>query len=67
MNTTDALSIQDLRIELAPGRAARPVLAGVDLVVHQGETVGLVGESGSGKSVTSRAALGMLPERASVT
>jgi oligopeptide/dipeptide ABC transporter ATP-binding protein len=63
----EALNIQDLRIELSSGRAARPVLAGVDLVVHQGETVGLVGESGSGKSVTSRAALGMLPDGATVT
>ena len=51
MSTTEALRIQDLRVELSSGRAARPVLAGVDLVVHKGETV----------------ALGMLPDRATVT
>ncbi|MET0509746.1 MAG: ATP-binding cassette domain-containing protein [Burkholderiaceae bacterium] len=32
------------------GRAAVPVLAGVDLVVRQGEVVAIVGASGSGKS-----------------
>jgi len=30
---------------------------GIDLTVHQGETVGLVGESGSGKSTVARVAL----------
>jgi oligopeptide/dipeptide ABC transporter ATP-binding protein len=33
---------------------------GVDLVVDEGETVGLVGESGSGKSTLGRIALGIL-------
>ncbi|MEO9248394.1 ABC transporter ATP-binding protein [Citricoccus nitrophenolicus] len=33
----------------------------VDLVVHDGERVGLVGESGSGKSVTGRSIAGLLP------
>nr|WP_223241873.1 ABC transporter ATP-binding protein [Streptomyces sp. CBMA123] len=43
-----------------PG-TARPVLDDVDLTVAPGETVALVGESGSGKTLTSRAALGLLP------
>lgn len=33
----------------------------VNLVVHDGERVGLVGESGSGKSVTGRSIAGLLP------
>ena len=33
---------------------------GVDLTVHQGETVGLVGESGSGKSTVARVALRLI-------
>ncbi len=35
-------------------------VAGVDLTVHQGETVGLVGESGSGKSTVARVALRLI-------
>jgi len=61
------LSIEDLTVALPPGRAARPILDRVSITVAQGETVGLVGESGSGKSVTSRAALGLLPDGATTT
>ena len=34
-------------------------LAGVDLTVHRGETLGLVGESGSGKTTLARVLLGL--------
>lgn len=67
MSGQEALRIESLSVRLDPRRAARPILDDVSLVVARGETVGLVGESGSGKSVTSRAALGMLPDRARVT
>jgi oligopeptide/dipeptide ABC transporter ATP-binding protein len=36
-------------------------VAGVDLTVETGETVGLVGESGSGKSTVARAIVGLAP------
>jgi len=45
-----------------------PVLHGVDLTIHQGETVALAGESGSGKSVTALSILRLLdPEAASIS
>ncbi|MBN9320111.1 MAG: dipeptide ABC transporter ATP-binding protein [Caulobacterales bacterium] len=37
---------------------------GVDLVVRQGETLGVVGESGSGKSTLARAVLNLVPATA---
>ncbi len=42
-------------------------LAGVDLAIHQGETLGLVGESGSGKTTLARVLLGLTgPDAGSV-
>jgi peptide/nickel transport system ATP-binding protein len=42
-------------------------LAGVDLSLHRGETLGLVGESGSGKTTLARALLGLtVPDQGSV-
>ncbi|MGI5322322.1 ABC transporter ATP-binding protein [Actinomadura nitritigenes] len=64
---TEVLRIESLSVDLGGHRAARPILDDVSLTVGRGETVGLVGESGSGKSVTSRAALGMLPASAKVS
>jgi len=58
------LSIEDLSIAFDKGRTV--AVSGVSLAVAPGEAVGLVGESGSGKSLTSRAALGLLPKNATV-
>ena len=42
-------------------------LAGVDLSIHRGETLGLVGESGSGKTTLARVLLGLIaPDQGSV-
>ncbi|MCY0386373.1 dipeptide ABC transporter ATP-binding protein [Robbsia sp. Bb-Pol-6] len=47
--------------KLSGWRRAAPTIAldAVDLVVHQGETLGVVGESGSGKSTLAMALLGL--------
>lgn len=45
-----------------------PAVAGVDLRVRAGQTVGLVGESGSGKTTTARMILGLLrPDRGTIS
>jgi ABC-type glutathione transport system ATPase component/ABC-type dipeptide/oligopeptide/nickel transport system permease subunit len=54
------LEVRDLRA----GYAGAPVLRGLDLVVSDGEVLGLLGSSGSGKSTLTHALLGLLPRGA---
>ncbi|MCF7701363.1 ABC transporter ATP-binding protein [Loktanella sp. M215] len=64
---TDAktvLTIKGLTVGLTGRSDAALVLDGIDLTIRAGETHCLVGESGSGKSVTSLAAMGLLPKDA---
>ena len=57
------LEIRNLRTHLrAYGGVARAV-DGVDLVVEEGEAVGVVGESGSGKTLLALSVLGLFPSR----
>jgi len=55
------LKVSDLEVAFWNGDAWRQVLHKVSFDVARNETVALVGESGSGKSVTSLAAMGLLP------
>ncbi|GAA1415257.1 ABC transporter ATP-binding protein [Glutamicibacter uratoxydans] len=62
-----ALSFKDLQVTFETSGPEVHAVKGLSLSVRPGEVVALVGESGSGKSVTSTAAMGLLPSNASVT
>ena len=59
------MQISDLRVALT--ESGLEILKGVSLKLHAGKIFALVGESGSGKSVTSMAAMRLLPEALQIT
>ncbi|WP_159842218.1 ABC transporter ATP-binding protein [Nocardia sp. CY41] len=61
-----ALSIESLSVTFATDTGPVHAVTGVSYEVYPGEVLAIVGESGSGKSVSSRTAMGLLPETATV-
>ncbi len=58
---TPILEVSDLSVSFHLLEGVIPALAGVDLVLNQGEVLGVVGESGCGKSVTAKAVMRIIP------
>jgi peptide/nickel transport system ATP-binding protein len=57
------LEITDLTVRFGQ----KTVVDGMSFALERGERLGMIGESGSGKSLTALAAIGLLPEEASVS
>ena len=57
----ELLRVENLRVAFKIRGQLHDVLKGINFRVAPGSVVALVGESGSGKSVTTQAALGLLP------
>jgi ABC-type dipeptide/oligopeptide/nickel transport system ATPase component len=55
------LAVNDLTVSIGSGEAPVDIVSDVSFAIERGEILGLVGESGSGKSMTSLAAMGLLP------
>lgn len=57
------LEIKDLHVQYETDEETVYAVNGVDLVVEEGETMGLVGETGAGKTTTALSIMKLLPEK----
>jgi len=64
MNERPALSVEDLAVTFRVRGGEARAVDGVSFALARGETLCILGESGSGKSVTLKALMRLLPERA---
>jgi peptide/nickel transport system ATP-binding protein len=64
--TPELLAMRDLRVAYRTSEGPLPAVRGVDLVVHEGEVVGVAGESGCGKSTLASTVLRLQPRNARV-
>ena len=57
------LEIKDLHVQYETDEETVYAVNGLDIVVEEGETVGLVGETGAGKTTTALSIMKLLPEK----
>ena len=57
---TALLEVRNLSVAFATARGTFRAVEGVDMVLEEGEVLGVVGESGSGKSVSMLATMGLI-------
>ena len=62
----ELLAMRDLHVTYRTSEGRLPAVRGVDLVVHEGEVVGVAGESGCGKSTLVSTVLRLQPKNAKV-
>jgi peptide/nickel transport system ATP-binding protein len=60
------LDIRNLQVDFKTDEGWVRAVAGIDIQVRRGETLGIVGESGSGKSVSAKAIMQLLPKNARI-
>ncbi len=60
------LEVDDLSVQFVSREATVSAVSGASFSLRAGEVLCLLGESGSGKSVTMRALMRLLPNRAQV-
>ena len=61
-NKNNLINIKDLSINFGTASAVKKA----DMIIKQGQIMGLVGESGSGKSTLANAIIGLLPHAANI-
>jgi peptide/nickel transport system ATP-binding protein len=64
--TSELLAMHDVHVAYRTSEGPLPAVRGVDLVVHEGEVVGVAGESGCGKSTLASTVLRLQPRDAAV-
>ena len=61
------LTVRNLKVVFPLGHGLIRAVEGVDLDIHEGESVALVGESGCGKSVTSQSVMRLIESPPAIT
>ena len=59
-NSKELLHVKNLNLSFYGKEQMLKIVDGIDLKIHEGETIGLIGETGAGKTVTARSILSIL-------